>query len=51
MNPLVRLHKNVMLITHNTNLAKLGDRVIYLKDGKIEKIIREEHPINVDELS
>jgi len=31
------LKKNVMLITHNRELAKLGDRVIELKDGKIVK--------------
>ena len=45
-----RLHKNVVLITHNNDLAKLGDRVIYLKDGKVEQIIHQEHPINADEL-
>lgn len=33
-----RWHKNVILITHNQKLAELGDRVIKLKDGKIEEI-------------
>ena len=33
-----RLHKNIILITHNQKLAELGDRIIKLKDGKIEEI-------------
>lgn len=45
-----QLHKNIMLITHNTDLQKLGDRAIHLKDGKIENITYEEHPISADEL-
>ena len=30
--------KTVVLITHNESIAKLADRVMYIKDGKIEKI-------------
>ncbi|MCK4608177.1 MAG: ABC transporter ATP-binding protein [Gammaproteobacteria bacterium] len=32
------LHKNVVLITHNEKIAELGDRVITLRDGRIEKL-------------
>jgi ABC superfamily ATP binding cassette transporter, ABC protein len=28
----------VVLITHNASIANLADRVMYIKDGKIEKI-------------
>ncbi len=27
----------IIIVTHNSNIAKLGDMVIYLKDGKIHK--------------
>jgi putative ABC transport system ATP-binding protein len=33
-----RLQKNIIFITHNQKLAELGDRIIKLKDGKIEEI-------------
>lgn len=30
--------KTVVLITHNDDIAKLADRIMYIRDGKIEKI-------------
>ena len=33
-----------MIITHNENVAKIADRVFYLKDGSIERIIQNENP-------
>lgn len=30
--------KTVVLITHNQEISKLADRVMYIRDGKIEKI-------------
>ncbi len=30
--------KTIVLITHNASIAELADRVIYVRDGKIEKI-------------
>ncbi len=30
--------KTIVLITHNANIAQFADRVIYIRDGKIEKI-------------
>jgi putative ABC transport system ATP-binding protein len=49
INTCKKLQKNIVMITHNQNLAKLGDRTIQLKDGKIENII-EQTPISVDEI-
>jgi len=49
INSCKKLHKNIVMITHNQNLAKLSDRTIELKDGKIEKIISQT-PINVNEI-
>jgi len=45
-----RLKKNVVFITHNQNIARLGDRIIKLKDGKIEEIEIQEKPAIVDEI-
>lgn len=37
-------NKTIMIITHNENVAKIADRVFYLKDGSIERIIQNENP-------
>ena len=38
----------VILITHNSAIAPMADRVIHIKNGKVEKIIENEHPVPVD---
>lgn len=49
INTCKKLQKNIVMITHNQNLAKLGDRTIKLKDGKIDNII-EQTPISVNDI-
>lgn len=49
INSCKKLQKNIVMITHNQKLAKLGDRTIKLKDGKIENAISQT-PISVDEI-
>lgn len=44
------LQKNVVLITHNQKIAELGNRVVKLKDGRIEEVISHEKPTPVDEI-
>ena len=44
-----RLQKTVVLITHNYEISKLGNRVIKIKDGKIENI-QVQKPATVDEI-
>lgn len=39
-----QLKKTVVMITHDDELAKVGDRIIDIKDGKIEQVIVQEHP-------
>ena len=34
--------RQVVMVTHNREFAKFADRVIYLKDGRIEKIENNE---------
>ncbi len=45
-----KLQKTIILITHNQNIAKLGDRIIKLKDGRIEDIIEQQNPVTPDEI-
>ncbi len=36
----------VILVTHNAEIAKCADLVIYMKNGKISETIKNEQPIN-----
>lgn len=42
--------KTVILITHNSEIAKIADRVIYIKDGKIHTMKKNTHPTPVEEI-
>ena len=47
-----KLHRErgmtVILITHNSAIAPMADRVIHIKNGRVEKIIENEHPVSVE---
>lgn len=43
--------KTVVLITHNANISKMADRIVYLKDGKVEWIKENKEPISPDEVN
>ena len=43
--------KTVMIITHNAGIADIADRVFYIKDGRLEKIQVNEHPLEPEEVS
>lgn len=38
----------VILITHNSAIAPMADRVIHIKNGKVSKMVRNEHPVPVE---
>lgn len=38
----------VLLITHNSAIAPMADRVIHIKNGKVSKVIENENPISVE---
>ncbi len=42
--------KTVAIITHNASIGKMADRVLYVKDGIIEKVVVNEHPMAVEEV-
>ncbi|MBR3719593.1 MAG: ABC transporter ATP-binding protein [Firmicutes bacterium] len=44
-------HKTVILITHNQSIAQIADRVIYVRDGLIEKIEDNPEPKDPQEVA
>ncbi len=38
-------NKTVVLITHNTAISKIADRVLYLKDGMLDRVAKNENPL------
>ena len=40
----------VLIITHNTMIAPIGDRVLEIVDGKVGKLTINENPKNIDEI-
>ena len=40
----------VIIITHNTALAPMADKVIYFKNGTAEKVEKNENPISIDNI-
>lgn len=45
-----RYHKTVLLITHNSAIGRLANRVFYMKDGRIDKIVVNDHPASPSEV-
>jgi len=43
--------KTVIIITHNASIGEMGDRVFYVKDGLIDKIVVNENPISPEDVS
>jgi len=39
-----------ILITHNSNIAEIGDKIIKFKNGKVDQIMINQYPKNVDEI-
>ncbi len=45
------LGKTVVLITHNGAIARIADRVAYIRDGGLHDIKVNEHPLAVEEIT
>ncbi|NLM14078.1 MAG: ABC transporter ATP-binding protein, partial [Epulopiscium sp.] len=43
--------KTVIIITHNGEIAKMADRVFYIKDGRLDRIETNEHPLSPEEVA
>ena len=42
--------KTIIIVTHNSEIAKIADHVIELKDGQIFRDFKNKTPLAVDEL-
>jgi putative ABC transport system ATP-binding protein len=42
--------KTVVVVTHNTAISRMADRVVHLRDGQIAQIITNEHPVEADKI-
>lgn len=43
-------NKTVIIVTHNSALKDMADRVIYIKNGKVEKTIVNKNPVNIEKI-
>jgi len=43
--------RTVIIITHNAAIGKMADRVVYIKDGRVDKIEANTNPVTADEVS
>lgn len=42
--------RTVMLVTHNTAIGELGDRVVHLRDGQIARMKLNRHPLDAKQI-
>lgn len=47
----VEYKKTVVIITHNTSIAKIADRIFYLKDGMLDQVEINDNPIPPEKVS
>ena len=40
----------IIIVTHNSAIAEMADKVIKFKNGKVEEIIKNKKPKNVEEI-
>ena len=40
----------VVIVTHNSLIADIADTVINVKNGKIESVVKNENPKNIDDI-
>jgi putative ABC transport system ATP-binding protein len=46
-----RYHKTVVIITHNSAIAQMAERVVYLKDGLVDRVLVNEHPASPEKVT
>lgn len=44
-------HKTIIIITHNAEISKMANRVFYLKDGRLDKIVVNENKLQPEDIT
>ena len=44
-------HKTVIIVTHNLAFTEVADRIIHIRNGKVNKVIINNNPKDVDEVT
>lgn len=40
----------VIIITHNSALTPMADKVIYFKNGTVSEVVKNENPLSIEEI-
>ena len=40
----------VVVVTHNSALANMGNKIIRVRSGKVESVTVNEHPMNIEDI-
>lgn len=43
-------HMTVIIITHNSAITPMADKVIYFKNGGVQKVQKNPNPVNIDNI-
>ena len=46
----LKYNKTIVIVTHNSNIAEIADKIIRVRSGKIQSIEKNDNPKNVDEV-
>ena len=46
-----KYRKTIIIVTHNPAIAQVANKVYYFRDGHIERLVVNEHPLSVDEVA
>jgi putative ABC transport system ATP-binding protein len=46
-----RLGKTILIITHNSAIADIGDQVVHMRSGMITSVKENEQPLQAEEIS
>lgn len=43
-------NRTTIIVTHNMALGQAADKIIYIKNGGVEKVVVQEHPCEISEV-
>jgi putative ABC transport system ATP-binding protein len=43
-------NRTIVLVTHNTVIGQIGERVVHLRDGKVAQVVTNQHPLNAEQI-